>query len=129
MLSDIAHQRSQSLLRQRKVLVVAAAASPVVALAPPVIGAVPVAVGLLGRAARLALLLGSLAFLAAIAPTLVVALAEAADGLDHAEVMVGVLPVGFRHDAVARCRRLARQRLVLVEDLVGVAAHAHVGPA
>ena len=70
-----------------------------------------------------------LAFLAAIAPTLVVALDEAAHGLDHAEIVVGVLPVGLGQDAVARGRRLAGQRLVLVEHLVGVAAHPDVGSA
>src|SRR5262249_40796949 len=88
-------------------------------------------VGLLLRVALLALLLriALLAFLAALAPTLVVALDEAAHALDHAEVVVGVLPVGLRHDAVARGGRFARQRLVLVEHLVGVAAHPHVRPA
>ena len=70
-----------------------------------------------------------LALFAAIAPTLVVALAEAAHGLDHAEIVVGVLPVGLGQDAVARCRRLAGQRLVLVEHLVGVAADPDVGSA
>src|SRR5207302_412182 len=65
----------------------------------------------------------------AVAPTLVVALDEAARALDHAEVVVGVLPVGFRCDAIARGRRFAGQRLVFVEHLMGVAAHPHVRPA
>ena len=56
------------------------------------------AVGLL-RAARLTLLLLRIAWLLlaflALAPTLVVALDEAAHGLDHAVIVVGVLPVGF----------------------------------
>jgi hypothetical protein len=66
----------------------------------------------------------------AIAPALIAAARnEAAHGLDHAEVMVGILPVGLGRDPIARGSRLARQRLVLVEDLVGVAAHAHVGTA
>ena len=49
--------------------------------------------------------------------------------LDHAVVVVGVLPVGLGHDAVARCRRFAGQRLILVEHLMGVAAHPDVGSA
>src|SRR5262249_51204092 len=65
----------------------------------------------------------------AVAPTLVVALHEAAHALDHAEVMVGVLPVGLRHDAVARSGRFPGQRLVLVEHLMGVTAHPHVRTA
>src|SRR6202008_4185875 len=97
------------------------------------LAALALAVGLMRLTAPLSLrplLLGSLAFLAAaLAPTLVVALAEAADGLDHAEVVVGVLPVGLGHDAVARGCCLARQRLVLVEDLMGIAPHAYVGAA
>src|SRR5205823_5287324 len=88
--------------------------------------ALAIAVGLL-RIGQLTLLLwiALLAFLAAlaIAPTLVVALDEATHGLDHAEVMVGVLPVGLRHDAVARGGRFAGQRLILIEHLVSVAAH------
>src|SRR5437764_9116191 len=84
-------------------------------------------VGLLALLLRIALL----AFLAvlAVAPTLVVALDEAARALDHAEVVVGVLPVGFRCDAIARGRRFAGQRLVFVEHLMCVAAHPHVRPA
>src|SRR5262249_43433414 len=78
---------------------------------------------LLLRVARLALL----AFLAALAP--VVALDEAAHGLDHAEIVIGVLIIGFGSDSIARGRRLAGHRLVLVEYLVGIAAHAHIRPA
>src|SRR6266851_5264967 len=91
---------------------------------------VAVAVGLL-RVGRLAALLRRIALLAflALAPTLVVARDEAAHGLDQAKIMIGVLPVGFRHDAVARGGRFTRQRLVLVEHLVGVAAHPDVRPA
>jgi hypothetical protein len=70
-----------------------------------------------------------LAVLAAIAPTLVVALDEATHRLDDAEVVVGVLPVRLRHDPVSRRRRFARQRLVLVEDLMRVAANPHVRSA
>jgi hypothetical protein len=93
---------------------------------------VAVAVGLLLRVALLALLRRIallLAFLAALAPTLVVALDEAAHALDHAEVVVGVLPLGLRRDAVARRGRFARQRLVLVEHLMGVATHSHIRSA
>jgi len=91
---------------------------------------VAVAVGLLrvGRLAALLLRIALLAFLA-LAPTLVVARHQAAHGLDQAKIMVGVLPVGFRHDAVARGRRFTCQGLVLVEHLVGVAAHPDIRPA
>ena len=77
----------------------------------------------------LLLLRRRLAFFAAIAPTLVVALAEAAHRLDHAEIVVGVLPVGLRQDSITRRRRLASQRLIFIEHLVGVAADPDVGPA
>jgi hypothetical protein len=91
---------------------------------------VAVATGLIRiRLASLTLLLRRLAFFAAVAPALVVALPEAAGGLDHAEIVVGVLPIGLRHDAIARGRCLAGQRLVLVEYLMGIAPHADVGPA
>jgi hypothetical protein len=66
----------------------------------------------------------------AVAPALVAAARdEPAHGLDHAEVVVSVLPVGLSRDPVARGGRFARQCLVLVEDLVGIAAHAHIGTA
>ena len=90
---------------------------------------VPIGAGLLGLSTLTLLLRRRLAFFAAIAPTLVVALAEAAHRLDHAEIVVGVLPVGFSQDAVARRRRLASQRLILVEHLMGVAADPDVGSA
>ena len=61
-----------------------------------------IAVGLL-RFAALALLRGiGLSLFAAIAPTLVVALDETALGLDHAEIVVGILPVRLSHDSIAR---------------------------
>ena len=64
---------------------------------------IAIAVGLL-RVAALALLLGILVRLAlfALAPTLVVALDEAALGLDHPEIVVGILPVRLGRDAIAR---------------------------
>jgi hypothetical protein len=66
----------------------------------------------------------------AITPALIAAAGDkAAHGLDHAEIVVGILPVGLGRDPIARGGRLARQRLVFVEDLVGVAAHAHIGTA
>ena len=64
-----------------------------------------------------------------VAPALVVARAEAADRLDHTKIMVGILPVGFRQNSVARRSSLSGQRLVLVEHLMSVAAHPHVRPA
>src|SRR5262245_7453125 len=91
--------------------------------------AIAVAVCLMRLAGLILPLLSRLAFLAGFAPTLVVALAEATHALDHAEIVVGILPVGFRHDAIAGRSRLSRQRLVLVKDLVGVATDPHVGPA
>ena len=66
----------------------------------------------------------------ALAPALVVAITEAtadSHGLDHAEIVLRILPVGLGQDAVARGRCLAGQRLVLVEDLVRVAAYPDVG--
>jgi len=66
----------------------------------------------------------------ALAPALIAAAwDEAAHGLDHAEVVISILPVGFGRDPVARGSRFPRQRLVFVEDLVGVAAHPHIGTA
>jgi hypothetical protein len=59
----------------------------------------------------------------------VVALTETAHGLDHAEIVVGVLPIGLGLDSVARSRRFPGQRLVLVENLMGVAANPDVGTA
>ncbi len=49
--------------------------------------------------------------------------------LDHAVVVVGVLQIGFGQDAIARGCRLTGQRLVFVEDLVGIAADPDVGAA
>jgi len=39
------------------------------------------------------------------------------------------LPIGFGQNPVAGGRSLSGQRLILVEYLMGVAAHPHVGPA
>ena len=64
--------------------------------------ALSIAVGLL-RLASLPLLRGAgLSLFAAVAPTLVVALDEAALGLNHAEIVVGILPVCLGHDAITR---------------------------
>ncbi len=92
---------------------------------------VAIAIGLRLTATRLALrlLLARLTFLATLAPTLVVALDEAAHGLDHSEIVVGVLPIGLGQDPVTRGCCLACQCLVLVEDLVRVAADPHIGAA
>lgn len=77
---------------------------------------------------RIALLLAVLA--GAVAPALIAAARhEAAHGLDHAEIMVGILPVSFGGDPIARGRRFTRQRLVLVENLMGIATHSHIRPA
>jgi hypothetical protein len=54
---------------------------------------------------------------------------EAAHGLDHPVVVIRVLPVGLRRDAVTRRRGLSCQRLVFVEHLVRIAAHAHIRSA
>jgi hypothetical protein len=91
----------------------------------------PLAVGLLGLTG-LALLLrvALLALLAAaVTPALVVALGNAAHGLDQAEVVIRILPIGLGHDPVAGRPRFSRQRLVFVEYLVGVATHTHIGTA
>lgn len=66
----------------------------------------------------------------ALAPALVVAISEAtadSHGLDHAEIVLRILPIRLGQDAVARSRRLTGQRLVLVEDLMRVAAYPDVG--
>jgi hypothetical protein len=44
-------------------------------------------------------------------------------GAQQAEVVFGVLQIVLRQDAVAGCRRVARQLLVLFEDVLGGAAH------
>ena len=92
---------------------------------PPAIGLLAAGLGSLLLALRTSLL----AFLATLAPTLVVAVGEAAHRLDHAVIMVRILPVGFGHDPIARGRRLAGEGLVLVEYLVGIATHPHIGTA
>lgn len=83
------------------------------------------------RLAGLLTLLPGLSLLLAVLATLapVVALDEAAHGLDHAVIVVGVLEIGFGEDAIAGRGRLAGQRLVLVEDLMGIAADPDVGTA
>src|SRR5690606_28461011 len=68
-------------------------------------------------------------FRGAVAPALIAARDKPAHRLDHTKIMVGVLPIGLGRDPIARGGRFAGQRLVLVEDLVGVAAHTHVGTA
>ena len=94
---------------------------------------IAIAVGLLLRIALLATLLlrvallALLTFLAALAP--VVALDEAAHALDDAEVVISVLIISFGSDSIARGRRFTRQRLVLVEHLMGVATHPDVRTA
>ena len=95
-------------------------------IAAPVAG-LRSALPLLRLAGLLTLLPRLLAVFATLAP--VVARNEAAHGLDHAEVMVGVLEIGFGEDAIAGGGRFAGQRLVLVEDLVGIAADPDVGTA
>ena len=94
--------------------------------------AVSIAVGLLRvlLAALLALLLRLLllAFGAfTFAP--VVALDEAAHRLDHAIIVIGILPIGLGLDAIAGRSRLTRERLIFVEDLMGIAPHPDVRPA
>ena len=84
---------------------------------------------LLPRLAGLLALLVGLAFLAVFAPTEVVALDEAALGLDHPIIVIGILPVGLGQNAIARGRRLAGQRLIFVEHLVRVTANPDVGTA
>ena len=106
-------------------LIVGAIGSSVVL---PIAGAVAIGLGWLLRLAWL-LRITLLAFLTALAPALIIAMGEATHGLDHPEIMVGVLPVRFRHDPIARRRRFAGQRLVFVEHLVGVAADPYVGAA
>ena len=89
-----------------------------------------IAAVLLRLAAGLALLLSrliGLAFFAIFAPTEVVALDEAALGLDHPIIVIGILPVGLGQNAIAGGRRLSGQRLIFVENLVRVAANPDVG--
>ena len=84
---------------------------------------------LLSRLAGLLALLIGLAFFAVFAPTEVVALDEAALGLDHPIIVIGILPVGLGQNAIAGGRRFAGQRLIFVEHLVRVTANPDVGTA
>lgn len=104
-------------------------ATATLAMLAPLSGiGIAIAVGLLlVWILTLLLRIALLAFLTALAP--VVALDEAAHALDHAEVMIGVLIVGFGGDPIARGGRFARQRLILVEHLMGVATHPDVRTA
>lgn len=89
-----------------------------------------IAASLLRLPAGLALLLSrliGLAFFAIFAPTEVVALDEAALGLDHPIIVIGILPVGLGQNAITGGRRLSGQRLIFVENLVRVAANPDVG--
>ena len=89
-----------------------------------------IAASLLRLTAGLALLLSrliGLAFFAIFAPTEVVALDEAALGLDHPIIVIGILPVGLGQNAITGGRRLSGQRLIFVENLVRVAANPDVG--
>jgi hypothetical protein len=66
-------------------------------------------------------------FPGAVAPALIAAARnKPAHCLDHAEIMVGVLPVGLGRNPIARGGGFACKRLVLVEDLVCIAAHTHI---
>jgi len=114
-------------LRRLALLIVALLILDLMLLAGGVAVAVVRPTGLL--AIRLALLAALLAFAFTVAPTLVVAMAEAAHGLDHAVIVISILPVGLGRDAIAGGCRLAGERLVLVEHLMRIAAHAHIGPA
>ncbi len=49
------------------------------------------------------------------------------DGFDDAEIMLGVLQVVFRENAVAGRERIFRERLILLMYLEGIAAYADVG--
>ncbi len=94
------------------------------------IGRRMIAASLLRLTAGLALLLSrliGLAFFAIFAPTEVVALDEAALGLDHPIIVIGILPVGLGQNAVTGGRRLSGQRLIFVENLMRVAANPDVG--
>ncbi len=89
-----------------------------------------IAASLLRLTAGLALLLSrliGLAFFAIFAPTEVVALDEAALGLDHPIIVIGILPIGLGQNAITGGRRLSGQRLIFVENLVRVAANPDVG--
>jgi hypothetical protein len=61
----------------------------------------------------------------AIAP-LVLRAVEAAHGIDHAQVMFGVLIIGFSRNPITHRRCFARKDLVLLEDLVRVAPHPNL---
>ena len=47
-------------------------------------------------------------------------------GVEDAEVMLGVLEVGFRHHPVAAAGRIAAELQVLLEQLLRCAAQPHV---
>ncbi|KAF0105800.1 MAG: hypothetical protein FD144_4 [Rhodospirillaceae bacterium] len=112
-------------------------------IAPSLIGLFATTAALVGRRMIVAVLLrlstglglllprlaGLLAFLAAFTPTEVVALDEAALGLDHPVIVIGILPIGFSQDAIAGGRCLTGERLVLVENLMRIAPNPDVGAA
>ncbi len=86
-----------------------------------------IGMGLVGLAVLLRILL-LLTFFAALAP-LIGARHEASLALNHPEIMVGILPIGFGLDAIAHGGSLAGQCLVLVVNLMRSATHAHVRAA
>ena len=91
---------------------------------------VDLTVGTIGRRlVRLAILLLRILLLAFLAFPARSARNEAALALDHAEIVIGVLVIGLGLDAVAHGCGLAGQRLVLVVDLMRVAAHTDVRTA
>ena len=49
------------------------------------------------------------------------------EALQNAVIMLSMLLVVFRHDAVTGRHGIARQALVFFLDLTGRAAHAHIG--
>ena len=48
-------------------------------------------------------------------------------GVDDPEIVFGVLKIVLGGDAIARCLRVAGERQILLEHLVGVATDPHLG--
>lgn len=64
-----------------------------------------------------------------VAITDVIALTETTHGLDHPEIVVGVLPIGLGLDAIPRSLRLPGKSLIFVEYLMSIAANPDIGTA
>ena len=108
----------------RTLTVIAAIAGAVVSAVAPAI--TPSFVAAIGAAT--AVLAGLILRIFAFAP-LVLRPVEPAHGIDHAQVMFGMLIIGFSRNPIAHGRRFARQDLIFFKNLVRVATYPNFGSA